>query len=51
MGRAINLISLKDGEWDEFKKAQRMKSGMNLKRLTVRRQHELYKVKGKEGIE
>ena len=23
MGRAINLISSKDGEWDEFKKAQR----------------------------
>ena len=51
MGRAIILISLKDGEWDEFKKAQRMKSGMNLKRLKVRRQHERYKVKGKEGIE
>jgi len=28
-----------------------MKSAMNLKRLKVRRQHELYKVKGKEGIE
>ena len=51
MGRAINLISSEDGEWNEFKKAKRMESGMNLKRLTVRRQHELYKVKGKEGIE
>ena len=47
MGRAINLISSKDGEWDEFKKAKRMKSGMNLKRLTVRGRHELYKVKRK----
>ena len=39
MGLAINLISSRDGEWDEFK------------RLTVRREHELYKVKRKEGIE
>lgn len=51
MGLAINLISSEDREWDEFKKAQRMESAMNLKRLIVRRQHELYKVKGKEGIE
>ena len=47
----MNLISSKDGEWDEFKKAQKMESGMNLKRLTVRRPHERYKVKRKEGIE
>ena len=51
MGRALNLISSKDGEWDEFKKAQRMESAMNLKRLTVRGRHEQYKVKRKEGIE
>ncbi len=37
MERAINLISSEDGEWNEFKKAKRMESGMNLKRLTVRR--------------
>ena len=37
MGRAINLISSKDGEWDEFKKAHS--------------KEKLYKVKRKEGIE
>ena len=37
MGRVINLISLEDGEWDEFKKTHS--------------KEKLYKVKRKEGIE
>ena len=35
----MNLISSKDGEWDEFKKAHSKETA------------ELYKVKRKEGIE
>lgn len=34
-----------------LKRLKGMESAMNLKRLTVRRQYELYKVKRKEGIE